>query len=111
MLFLHPHNVLAFKSSQVFPSDSFQKIQQKNAAFSDDSQNQDTFFYTDVDLDDDEEMSFSARKKISFDGSVFSSMPRNTLDYFSKILKSKICLLYFYYLPPSHFISLRVFRL
>lgn len=65
-----------------------------------------------VDFDDDDDVSFSLRKKISFEVTGCFFITQNILHRFCNTLHSKF---YgntnFYHLAPSHFISLRVFRI
>jgi hypothetical protein len=64
-----------------------------------------------ADLDDDDDGSFSARKKISLEGPDRFFTTQHASHNFTNTAHSKLfCSTPFYQLPPSHFISLRVFR-
>jgi hypothetical protein len=121
LLFLHPHYTHALEPKQGFSSVlSLPKIQLEQTALVDDSQNSNTFFSaavdidghisSDVDVDDDDDVSFSARKKLSIDGTARFATTQNTLPQFCDI-SGKFLTRYLYHLPSFHFISLRVFRL
>jgi hypothetical protein len=122
LLFWHPRHALAIEAKQSsLPGHSFQKTPQERLAFSGDSQNLHAFFSVDIDIDndvaadvdvdDDDDVSFSARKRVSFDTTARFDSNQYIFEDFYNISFSKYSTPYFYHLSPSHFISLRVFRL
>lgn len=122
LLFLHPHYTRALEPKQGFLSiHSLPKIQQEQPAVVNDSENSNSFFSEAlavddsfsavVDLDDDDDVSFAARKKLSFERVASFMSAQYALLNFCDISISKYGASYFYHIPSSHFISLRVFRL
>jgi hypothetical protein len=113
LLFLHPQYIRALDAKQnSLSGHSFEKAEQGNLAFYDDSQKPNAVSDADVDIDDDEDGSFSARKKISFESISFLDSVQYSVHHFSDNSRKKICCYTpFYHFPYSHFISLRVFRL
>ena len=120
--FLHTRHAFASGAGQcAFRIQPFQKIQHEDLAVPDNSQNSTACFsveidvdddvFADVDIDDDDDdVSFSARKKISFEEAISFNTAQYTLQHFYDNSPGKYCSAGFYHLPPSHFISLRVFR-
>jgi hypothetical protein len=112
LVFLHPRCALASDTRQgVMLSGSFQKLQKENSQISDDSQSSNSLFDEDLFADDDDDVNVSARKKISVGSAAFTifsyySPTTNDLPRNNNFASS-----YFFHLPPSHFISLKVFRL
>jgi hypothetical protein len=119
LLFLHPRYVRALEPKQESLSfHSLSKMQQQPVAS---SQNSNSFFSADiavdhdisadVDVDDDDDVSFAARKKLSFERTVCFVAVQHSLLHFCEISRSKYRSSYFYHNPSFYFISLRVFRL
>jgi hypothetical protein len=111
LLFLHPHYTRALEPRQTSGGNSFQKIQTEHLTYSEDSQNQNTFLFADVDVDDDDDSSFSVRKKISFEGAAYFDLAQFSTQNINEKEHAIYDYLHSYQLAPSHFISLRVFRL
>jgi len=113
LLFLHPTLTPASSriSSSVLSLNSSQNSQLVNSGFSDESKIQNILFVQEFEFDDDEDFSFSTRKKnhfenrIQFKNYLNSELLRNRL--FGKLRSS----LYIFQYSKSHFISLRVFKI
>jgi hypothetical protein len=121
LLLLHPRYSQAKEPVQgSFPGHSFfREIQQEQSVVINDSQSPTSYFSSDVsddvaadlDVDDDDDVSFSARKRISFEVAAYLFTTRYILQHFCSNAPGKYYSPHFYHFPPSPFISLRVFRL
>jgi hypothetical protein len=95
-------------------------VKYEQMVLADDSQGPDAFSSThitddensaDIDVDDDDDVSFSARKKISFEITTGFDTVHFAFQYIHSISQGKFCSQSFNHLSPSRFISLRVFRI
>ena len=113
LVFFLPRHSSALESKQgPIPYSLFQYMQNENNVVSDNSQSTYSFFDDDLSDKDDDDINHAARKKFSFGGNsfsaiVFPALPQvffNDRNIIYSSLESG-------HLPPSHFISLKVFRL
>lgn len=112
-MIFHPRHVSAMETKQLSPSSPlFQNSQNEHTFVSDNSESSDSYFDDDLSDKDDDDINYSVRKKFSFGSTTFDVTALFTLTrilYDSRTLD--FCSANLFYLPPSHFIALKVFRL
>lgn len=112
LLFWHPRHTFASDVNKTTLSlNSFQKTQAQNLTVSYDSKSQNTYFDEVIDFDDDDDVSFSARKKIYFERAFHFNNTQNIHCFYNELHNNYSSPVDFYHLTSSHFISLRVLRL
>lgn len=113
LLFLHPTSTPASPSisGSGLSLNSNKNSQLLNSGFSDESNIQNILFVEDVELDDDDDFSFSTRKKNHFENIIRFKNNRNSELLRNRLFGKLRCSFYIFQYSKSHFISLRVFKI